>query len=76
MCTSVASVHGHYNPHYLYIYTEIQTGGSDHWLPLNRASCPPTNWDTNTGIVGRYGTIPNDYTLRYSDILDCMLQLV
>ena len=35
-------------------------GGGDHWLPLNRASCPPTNWDTNTGVVGRFGVKSSD----------------
>ena len=30
-------------------------GGGDHWLPVNRALCPPTNWNTNTGVVGRFG---------------------
>ena len=37
---------------------------------LNRASCPPTNWDTNTGVVFRFGIISNDY---HSIYCFCML---
>ena len=40
-------------------------GGGDHWLPVNRASCPPTNCNTNTGVVGRYGIISSDYSSIY-----------
>ena len=40
-------------------------GCSYRWLPLNRASCPPTNWDIITGVVGRYGVISSDYPLKY-----------
>ena len=41
------------------------TGGEagDHWLPVNRAMCPSTNYNTNTGVVGRYGVI-SSVTLR------------
>ena len=41
--------------------------GGDHWLPVNRASCPPTNCNTNTGVVGRFGVISNDYSLIFNE---------
>ena len=40
-----------------------------HWLPLNRASCPPTNWDTNTGVVGGFGVIPSGYSSMFEIVL-------
>ena len=57
------STHPHTHTHtwaHTHTHAQAHSGrhsqpSGDHWLPLNRASCPPTNWDTNSGVVGRFG---------------------